>query len=84
MSELIDELRQHALMCANNAQNANPDTDTTRVAYARAKTFTGINCPECWVREEHAFKLEVEAHASDSDLYRCKNCDFEGVFPKAG
>lgn len=83
MSELTEELRQHALKCANNLQRAIPDSDTSLAAYARVKTFSGTNCPACWVMEEHAVKLEVEAHASDTDLYRCRNCGFGGAFPKS-
>jgi len=84
MSELIDELRQHALMCANDIQNSDPDSDASRVAYARVKTFEGINCPKCWVCEQRTIELVIQAHSTNTDFYQCGKCGFSGVFPRVG
>lgn len=83
MSDLGNELRQHALMCANEIKRLNPDkTDEVERAYDRVKTFAGNICPACWVKDEKAFALEVEAYAIEANYYRCRQCGFSGAFPK--
>jgi len=83
MSDLVNELRQYALMCANELKKLNPEKhDEIENAYARVKTFTGNICPMCWVNNEKAFSLEIEAKASEANYYRCKQCEFGGIFPK--
>ncbi len=74
MSALMDELRQHALMHANKMQRAE--------AYSRVKTLPDEACPVCWVEKEDESRLEIEAYATNVNLYRCKKCDFRCVLPK--
>ena len=83
MSDLIDELRQHALMCANDIKRLNPErADEVEKAYARVETFSGINCPACWVKDERTSSLEIEATANEANIYKCRQCGFCGAFPK--
>jgi len=42
MSELIDELRQHALMCANEIKRPSPEKlDEVKKAYGGLRRFLG-------------------------------------------
>ncbi len=83
MSKLIDELRQYALMTANQIKvDAGSDEILEQKAYERVKTFAGIICPVCWVKEESKSELEIEAYANESNAYKCKKCGFSSIFPK--
>ena len=81
MSELTDELRQHALMCANKLKRVNPDGSVANAAYARVKTFAGEMCPWCWVSEGLNIKLEIEARATEVEAYCCNKCSFRAALP---
>ena len=83
MSDLVDELRQHALMCANDIKRLNPEkSDEVEKAYGRVKTFSGNNCPACWVKDDKSSPLEIEVYANEANIYRCRLCGFDGAFPK--
>lgn len=78
MRELIDELRQHALICANEIKRLNSEESVA--AYARAKTLAGAICPVCCVKNGLNIKLEEDIGANATSLYRCNNCGFYGAF----
>lgn len=91
MSKLVEELGQHALMCANDKKKQNLETpelvsqDEVDNAYGRVKTFAGGHCPRCWVTQEKLVPLQVTArNESDTNFYKCgeNECEFFGVFPK--
>ena len=83
MSAHIGELRQHALMVANRTKmDASNDDESVRKAYARAKTFDGEACPECWVNDECTSGLVLEAYSGEVNAYKCKRCGFKTVLPK--
>jgi len=83
VSDPVEELRQHALMCANDIKKLNPEkSDEAEKAYGRVKTFSGSNCPACWVKDEKSSSLEIEAYANETNFYRCRVCGFGDVFPK--
>ena len=84
MSDLIDELRQHALMCANEIKRLNPEkSDEVEKAYDRVRTFSGSICPVCWVKDEKSSALKIETEAYETYYYKCGLCGFGGAFPKA-
>lgn len=83
MSDLINELRQHALMCANEIKRLNPEkSNEAEKAYGRVRTFSGSICPVCWVRDEQSSTLNIETYAKETNYYRCRLCGFGGAFPK--
>lgn len=85
MSDLVNELGQHALMCANEIKRLNPDkSDEVGEAYDRVKVFAGNICPACWVKDAQMFVLEIEAVANKAKCYRCRHCGFSGVFAENG
>ncbi len=80
---LINELSQHALMAANESRRLHPlEQEKYELAYSRAKTYSEVKCPKCWVEKGQHSPLDIEAKANDSCLYMCKICEFKGVFPK--
>lgn len=84
MSDLTDELKQLALMCANDFKRQNPDdSDEVDKAYARVKSFDGVICPVCWVKDGKSISLEVTALASQSNIYKCKLCGFSETLPNS-
>ena len=84
MSDVINELRQHALICANEVKRWNPDdSDKVEKAYMLAKVFSGKHCPTCWVKDEKAILLGVRTSGCNTNYYRCERCKFSGVFPVA-
>ena len=85
MSDLVRELRQHALRCANEIKQQNPDNpDEAAKAYSRASSFAGINCPVCWAKDEKLISLQITASSEPSEVnfYECAACSFDGIFPK--
>lgn len=83
MSDLVDELRQHALECANDIRRINPENSNgVEKAYSQALSFSGSNCPICWVKDEKSSPLEIEAYGDEENIYRCRLCGFGGAFPK--
>lgn len=82
MSDLVDELKQHALMYANEIRKSNAEESIVHHAYSRIKTLVGNNCPVCWVKSEKSSPLEVTAHAREVDIYKCRECGFSGAFSK--
>lgn len=83
MREPIDELRQRALICANEIKRLNSEESVANAAYARAKTLAGAICPDCCVKDGLNIKLEEDVGANATSLYRCNNCDFYGAFSKS-
>lgn len=81
MSDLVDELKQHALMYANEIRESNAEKSIVHHAYSRIKTLAGNNCPVCWVKSEKSSPLEV-THAREVDIYKCRVCGFSGAFSK--
>ncbi|PTR10498.1 hypothetical protein C8R32_10124 [Nitrosospira sp. Nsp5] len=88
MSDIVNELRQHALICANEIKKWNPD-DSNKVerAYGLAEMFAGNHCPTCWVKDEKAMLLTVLTSnfltfRTVTKYYRCGRCKFSCVFPK--
>jgi hypothetical protein len=83
MSALIEELRQHALMIANEIKRNEKDHERlAEVAYERVKTFDGKVCPQCWVNNGLKSKINIVASANETNSYKCEACSFEGIFPK--
>ena len=82
VSDLVNELRQHALMYANEIRKSNAEKCAVHQAYGRIKTLIGNNCPICWLKSEKASALEVTAHAREVDIYKCRECGFSGAFSK--
>ena len=82
MSDLVNELRQHALMYANEIRKSNAEKSIVHHAYRRIKTLVGNNCPVCWLKSEKSSALEVTAHAREVDIYKCRECGFSGAFSK--
>lgn len=83
MSGLIEELRQLALMAANDVQWFNKaDSDLVSAAYDRVKSLDSIVCPKCLVDEGRTVDLKIEAYALDTNLYVCRKCKFKAVLPK--
>ena len=82
MPDLVNELRQHALMYANEIRKSNVEKSVVHRAYSRIKTLDGNNCPVCWLKNEKSSALEVTGHARDVDIYKCRECGFSGAFAK--
>ena len=83
MSALTDELRQHALMTANRMKvDAEKGEESVQKAYERVKSFEGVICPVCWVKDECKSELVTEAKASEANAYKCAKCGFNSVLPK--
>lgn len=82
VSDLVNELRQHALMYANAVRKSNAEKSVVHHAYGRIKTLVGNNCPICWLKSEKASALEVTSHAREVDIYKCRECGFSGAFSK--
>ena len=84
MAKLVEELRQHALMIANDIRRLhNLDIHNKKAAYQRATSLHSVSCPNCWVKNGETSKLEIDAYANDTNLYICKKCGFNAVLPKA-
>jgi len=82
VSDVVSELREHALMCANEVKRWNPhDSNKVEKAYTLANIFSGHHCPRCWVNDEKAMLLGVLASSLNTNYYRCERCKFSGVFP---
>lgn len=83
MSVTSDELRQYALMTANQTKiDAEANEELVQKAYERVKSFEGVNCPICWVKAGSKFPLKIDAHADNENVYRCQNCGFSSVLPR--
>lgn len=80
---LIDELKQHALMAANEIKRqARNGDEVVALAYERAKLLDAAICPSCWVRKGDRSELELEASATESNIYKCGKCEFFSALPK--
>lgn len=82
MSDLVSELRQHALMYANEVRKSNAEKSVVHPTYGRIKTLVSNNCPIYWLKSEKVSALEVTSHAREVDIYKCRECGFSGAFSK--
>lgn len=81
---LINELRQHALMIANEIKRLRPlNVNEIERAYARVKTFDGVKCPKCWVTNEKESELIIDMQANEVNSYKCDQCGFNEILPKS-
>ena len=62
MSKLLSELKLIALMSADEiARKHKQDSELKEVAYKRAKLFTKVAYPRCWVNKEFQVGLDRDA-----------------------
>jgi len=94
---LIKELHQTGLLLATKIHKdefkklgfkmstiSPDDAPSVKVVYERARAFSGIECPKCWVRDGNKSALIIEEPIRGNvDHYKCKNCDFEHHFTKS-
>lgn len=51
--------------------------------FDRAKTYSGIKCPFCWVKYEKESVLVIKKPTNENvDYYKCKICNFDHYFSK--
>lgn len=86
MSDLLSELRQYALMTANEIKHLQLDSDVATSAYQRAANYppqpNTTPCPVCWVKNEIITPLVRESW-SDNNVatFKCGICGFGAALP---
>ena len=96
-NQLANDLKQRALLLATEIYKEEfnkleleiivvkrDSVPYVKQVFDRAKTYSGIKCPFCWVKyEKEANLILKKPNRGDVEHYKCMNCDFNHYCSKA-